>query len=265
MSTIRIGIGGWTYEPWRGVFYPKGLQHARELEFASRHVTAIEVNGTFYRTQRPQDFRKWAAETPDDFMFSLKAPRYAVNRRVLAEAGPSIDRFIESGIAELKHKLGPILWQFALTKSFDEKDFTAFLALLPRQAGDRPLRHVVEVRHKSFLVPEFVALARKHKVAVVLADHDDYPLLADITGDFIYARLQRAQADEPAGYPPRDLAKWAKRAKAWAEGEDADDLKKIAGAPPSSDGRDVFMFMINGAKERAPAAAMALIERLKAK
>src|SRR5438067_8143609 len=185
---IKVGIGGWTFEPWRGVFYPKGLPQARELDFASRQVTAIEVNGTFYRTQKPEDFRRWAAETPDDFVFSLKAPRYAVNRRVLAEAEPSIARFIESGIVELKDKLGPILWQFAPTKAFDEKDFSAFLALLPRQFDGRQLRHVVEVRHKSFLVPEFVALARKAAVAIVLADHDTYPLLPDITGDFVYGR-----------------------------------------------------------------------------
>ncbi len=172
---IKVGIGGWTFEPWRGVFYPKGLPHAQELGFASRKVTAIEVNGTFYRTQRPQDFRKWASESPDDFVFSLKAPRYAVNRSVLAEAGPSIERFVESGISELKHKLGPILWQFAPTKKFDQKDFGAFLALLPKKAEGLPLRHVVEIRHPSFLVPEFIALVREAEAAVVLADHDEYP------------------------------------------------------------------------------------------
>jgi uncharacterized protein YecE (DUF72 family) len=241
------------------------LQHARELEFASRQVTAIEVNGTFYRTQRPEDFRRWAAETPDDFVFSLKAPRYSVNRRVLAEAGQSIERFVESGIIELKDKLGPILWQFAPTKAFDEKDFGAFLELLPRQLDGRRLRHVVEVRHNSFLVPPFIALARKADVAIVLADHDAYPLLPDITSDFIYARLQRAQEDEPTGYPARMLATWAKRAEAWTAGGEPGDLKKIAEAAASSMKRDVFIFMINGAKVRAPAAAMALIERMKTK
>jgi uncharacterized protein YecE (DUF72 family) len=265
MGIIRVGIGGWTFEPWRGAFYPKGLPHARELEFASRQLTAIEVNGTFYRTQKPDDFRRWAAETPDDFVFSLKAPRYAVNRRVLAEAGPSIERFVESGIVELKDKLGPILWQFAPTKAFEEKDFGAFLALLPREVHGRRLRHVVEIRHKSFLVPEFVALARQADVAVVLADHDAYPLLADITSDFIYARLQRAEEDEPTGYPAQALATWARRATTWAAGESPDDLKQIAVSPPESAGRDVFVFMVNGAKIRAPAAAMALIERLKSK
>jgi uncharacterized protein YecE (DUF72 family) len=260
---IRVGIGGWTFEPWRGVFYPKGLPHARELDFASRAVTAIEVNGTFYRTQRPEDFRRWAAETPDDFVFSLKAPRYAVNRRVLAEAGPSIDRFIASGIAELKHKLGPILWQFAPTKRFEEKDFGDFLALLPRQCEGQALRHVVEARHDSFLVPAFIELARKANVAVVLADHDDYPLVPDVTSDFVYARLQRAEEGEAKGYPSRDLALWAKRARTWEEGGEPRDLKNIAGPGAKAARRDVFIFMINGAKVRAPAAAMALIERLK--
>jgi uncharacterized protein YecE (DUF72 family) len=262
MRKIRVGIGGWTFEPWRGVFYPKGLPHARELEFASRQVNAIEVNGTFYRTQRPEDFRKWASETPDDFVFSLKAPRYAVNRRVLAEAKPSIDRFLESGITELKHKLGPILWQFAPTKAFDEKDFAQFLDFLPHTFERRPLRHVVEVRHRSFVNPGFVALARKAGVAIVLADHDDYPLISDATGDFIYARLQRAIEDEPAGYPAHDLAKWSKRARTWAEGREPDDMPPLAGPSPLAKGRDVFIFMINGAKVRAPAAAVALLERL---
>jgi uncharacterized protein YecE (DUF72 family) len=263
MRKIRVGIGGWTFEPWRGLFYPKGLPHARELEFASRQVNAIEVNGTFYRTQRPQDFRKWASETPDDFMFSLKAPRYAVNRRVLAEAKPSIDRFLESGITELEHKLGPILWQFAPTKAFDENDFAQFLDLLPRAFDGRPLRHVVEVRHPSFVTPAFVALARKAGVAVVLADHDDYPLISDATGDFIYARLQRAIEDEPTGYGAHDLAKWSERAKTWAEAGEPSDMAPLAGPSPIADGRDVFIFMINGAKVRAPAAAVALLERLK--
>jgi uncharacterized protein YecE (DUF72 family) len=262
---IKAGIGGWTFEPWRGVFYPKGLPHARELEYASRQVTAIEVNGTFYRTQKPDDFRRWASETPDDFVFSLKAPRYAVNRRVLAEAAPSIERFIDSGIGELKHKLGPILWQFAPTKAFEEKDFGAFLDLLPREVNGRALRHVVEIRHPSFLVPEFVALVRKAGVAVVVADHEKHPLLPDVTSDFVYARLQRAQEDEPAGYPSRVLDQWAKRAKAWADGGEPEDLEKVTNVQSKGSKRDVFIFMINGAKVRAPAAAMALIERLKAK
>src|SRR3954451_5461378 len=245
---IRVGIGGWTFEPWRGVFYPKGLPHARELEFASRKVTAIEVNGTFYRTQKPEDFRRWAEETPDDFVFSLKAPRYAVNRRVLSEAKPSIDRFLESGISELGEKLGPILWQLAPTKAFDENDLGGFLELLPRTFETRPLRHVLEVRHRTFLTAGFVALARKSGVAVVLADHNDYPLICDATSDFIYARLQRASEDEPHGYGASDLANWSRRAKIWAEGREPDDMTPLAGASPVAPSRDVFIFMINGAK-----------------
>ena len=259
---IRVGIGGWTYEPWRGTFYPKGLPQARELEHASRQVTAIEVNGTFYRTPKPKDFQRWAEETPEGFVFSLKAPRYAVNRRILAEAKPSIDRFMEAGITELKDKLGPILWQFAPTKRFDEADFGNFLDLLPSEVEGRRLRHVVEVRHESFRVPGFVALARKAKAAIVLADHDEHPLIADVTSDFVYARLQRAQEDEPTGYEADALARWAKRAKTWAGGGAPDDLDPVGGAPPKAKKRDVFLFMINGAKVRAPAAAVALIARL---
>src|SRR5687767_10932989 len=206
---IRVGIGGWTYEPWRGAFYPAGLPHARELEYASRQVTSIEINGTFYGTQKPESFRRWAAETPDDFVFSLKGPRYAVNRRKLAEAGESIERFVTSGIAELGSKLGPLLWQFAATKKFDEDDFAAFLALLPKQLDGRALRHVVEVRHESFQTPEFVALLRRFAIPVVLADSDDYPAIADVAGDFVYARLQRSRANEPTGYPAAELDRWA--------------------------------------------------------
>ena len=161
---IRVGIGGWVFEPWRGEFYPKGLPHARELEYASRKLTSIEINSTFYRTQKPDSFRKWAAETPDDFVFSLKGPQFATNRRVLAEAGPSIERFFASGLLELKSKLGPVLWQMAPTKKFDPADFAGFLALLPRTVDGRPMRHAVEVRHESFLVPAFIELLRKFSV-----------------------------------------------------------------------------------------------------
>src|SRR4249920_2602285 len=188
---IRVGIGGWVYEPWRGVFYPKGLPHARELSPASRNVTSIEINGTFYGTQKPASFRRWADETPDDFVFSLKGPRYATHRRVLAEAASSIERFFASGVLELKSKLGPLLWQFAPTKSFDADDFAAFLALLPHRLDGRALRHAVEVRHESFLTPAFVELLRKHSVAVATVDSDKHPLIADVTSDFVYARLQR--------------------------------------------------------------------------
>src|SRR6185437_16050960 len=188
---IFAGVGGWTYEPWRGVFYPKGLPHARELSYAAEHLTSIEINGTFYRTQTPATFRKWASEVPDGFVFSLKGPRYAVNRRVLGEAGDSIKRFLDSGITELGGHLGPLLWQFAPTKKFDDADFGKFLELLPKTFDGHRLRHVVEVRHDSFKTPAFIALARKAGVAICYAEHKTYTEIADVTADFIYARLQK--------------------------------------------------------------------------
>jgi uncharacterized protein YecE (DUF72 family) len=260
---IRVGIGGWIFEPWRGVFYPKGLPQTRELSYASRQLTTIEINGTFYSTQKPESFRRWADETPDDFVFSLKGPRYATHRRVLAEAAPSVDRFFASGVSELNAKLGPILWQFHLGKRFDIEDFSAFLALLPRELAGRAIRHAVEVRHESFLVPAFVELARKFSVAIVLADSDKHPLIADLTSDFVYLRLQRTSEKAKTGYPPRALAVWADRARAWADGEAPPELKTISDRSPAKARRDVFIYMISGAKVRAPAAAMALIERVK--
>ena len=260
---IRVGIGGWVFPLWRGEFYPKGLAQARELEYASRKLTTIEINGTFYSTQKPESFRKWAGETPDDFVFSLKAPRYATHRRVLAEAGDSVERFFGSGVTELKAKLGPILWQFDPRKTFEPDDFAAFLALLPQRLDGKAIRHVVEVRHASFLVPAFVALLRKFSVAAVLADSAKHPLIADVTGDFVYARLQRTSEQETIGYPSRALDLWAKRARTWAAGATPDDLATIAEPAPSESKRDVFVYMISGAKVRAPAAAMALIDRLR--
>jgi uncharacterized protein YecE (DUF72 family) len=260
---IRVGIGGWVFEPWRGVFYPKGLPRAQELSYASRKLTAIEINGTFYRTQKPESFRKWAQETPDDFVFSLKGPQFATNRRVLAEAGESIERFFASGVLELKTKLGPILWQMAPTKKFDPDDFAGFLALLPKELAGTPIRHAVEVRHESFLVPAFVDLLRKFSVAVVLVESDKHPVIADVTSDFVYARLQRTSDKVATGYPPAALAAWGDRARAWADGGAPDDLPTIAGQSPPKRKRDVFIYMISGAKVRAPAAAMALIERMK--
>lgn len=259
---IRAGIGGWNYEDWRGTFYPKGLPKTRELFHASRQLTTIEINSTYYRTQSPTSFRRWAEETPDDFVFAVKASQFATNRRVLAEAGSSIERFVASGITELKAKLGPILWQFAPTKKFDADDFEAFLKLLPARHNDVKLRHAVEVRHESFRVPEFATLARKYKVAVVIADSAKYPMLADVTADFVYARLQKAEARVTTGYTTADLDKWATRAKAWAQGSVAADLSTLA-APPAARKRDVFVYMINGAKERAPAAAMAFLEKIR--
>ncbi|MGH6769612.1 MAG: DUF72 domain-containing protein [Xanthobacteraceae bacterium] len=259
---IRVGIGGWVYAPWRGEFYPKGLTQARELEHASRQLTSIEINGTFYRTQKPDSFRKWADETPDDFVFALKGPQFATNRRVLAEAGSSIERFFASGVLELESKLGPVLWQMAPFKKFEPDDFEAFLALLPPRVDGKVIRHVVEVRHESFVTPAFIDLLSKHSVAVVLVDSAKHPLFADVTSDFVYARLQRTEEKVKTGYQSAVLDAWAKRARVWEDGGAPDDLQAIGG-PPSKAMRDVFIYMISGAKVRAPAAAMALIERLK--
>ncbi|MBV9508673.1 MAG: DUF72 domain-containing protein, partial [Caulobacteraceae bacterium] len=183
---IRLGIGGWTFAPWRGVFYPDDLAQKNELAYASRRLTAIEINATYYGSQKVESWRKWAGETPDGFVFTVKGSRFTTNRRVLAEAGESIDRFFGQGLLELGPKLGPVLWQFAPTKKFDEADFGAFLELLPRKIGDQAIRHCVEVRHDSFCTPAFAALLRRFEVPVVFADHHDYPALADVTGDFVY-------------------------------------------------------------------------------
>ena len=238
--TIRAGVGGWTFEPWRGVFYPKGLAQSRELEFASRALTTIEVNGTFYGSMSPATYAKWHAETPENFVFSLKAPRFAVNRRELAGAGESIDRFFASGVSELGAKLGPILWQFAATKQFDAQDFGRFIKLLP--AG---YRHALEPRHESFRDPAFVAMAREAGAAIVFADAHAYPMFDEATADFTYARLQNGEDGEPLGYPSAALDGWADAARHWERGD-----------------RDVFVYFIHGGKIRAPAAAAALLARL---
>jgi uncharacterized protein YecE (DUF72 family) len=261
-SRIRAGVGGWTFEPWRSNFFPPGLPHSRELEYASRKLSAIEVNGTYYGTLKPASFKKWHDETPDDFVFSLKASRYATNRRVLAEAGESIQRFTESGISELGDKLGPIVWQFMPGKVFDAGDFEAFLTLLPRQVDGRTLRHVVDVRHESFMSPGYLALARRYKVATVFTDADKFPSFADLTGDFAYARLMMSDAGLETGYEDGALDTWAERARQWANGDAPADLPALEEAPAKGKPRDVFVYFINGAKERAPAAAMAFLDRL---
>jgi uncharacterized protein YecE (DUF72 family) len=246
MSTppkIRVGIGGWVYPPWRGVFYPPGLTQARELAHASRQVTAIEINGTFYGAQKPASFRRWHDETPEDFIFSVKGPRFATHRSDLATAGPSIDRFFASGVLELRDKLGPILWQFAPWLRFDETGFAAFLELLPHRIEGRTLRHVVEIRHPSFASASFTDLLRRHQVAVALVDDDKYPAFAEITADFVYARLRRCAEEEPTGYPAEALDSWVERFRQQGV-------------------RDCFVYFIDGAKVRAPAAAQALLQRL---
>jgi uncharacterized protein YecE (DUF72 family) len=257
---IRIGIGGWSYEPWRGIFYPEKLPAKRELDYASRRLTSIEINATYYRAQKPETFAKWRDETPDDFVFSLKAPRFATNRRALAEAGASIDRFFGSGVTELGRKLGPINWQFMPTKKFDPVDFEAFLTLLPQSIGGVALRHVVEPRHDSFRTPEFVSLARKFGAAIVVAGDSAYPQIADPTASFVYARIMGSSESEELGYSDADLDIWAERAKIWSEGGAPEGLDYVGAAPPAEP-RDVFLYVISGHKARNPLAAQALIQR----
>lgn len=260
-NLIRAGIGGWTFEPWRGSFYPDKWPHKRELEYAASRVTAIEINGTYYSSFKPASFAGWAAAVPDDFVFAVKASRFCTNRKVLAEAGESVQRFVAQGITELGAKLGPILWQFMATKKFDADDFGAFLKLLPATHDGVALRHVVQVRHESFAVPEFVALARAAGVGIVFADSADYPAIADVSGDVAYARLENGLAEEPAGYAPAALDGWVAAARDWAAGGSPAPVPLIAPLAPVRP-RQVFVFFINGAKERAPHGAMAFLDRL---
>jgi uncharacterized protein YecE (DUF72 family) len=260
---VYVGIGGWTFEPWRGVFYPEKLAQAKELSYAASKLTSIEINGTYYGSQKPESFRKWAREVPDGFVFSLKGPRFATNRRVLAEAGDSVKRFYNTGVLELGDRLGPVLWQFAPTKKFDEADFGKFLELLPRELEGRTLRHVVEVRHDSFCVPAFVALLREHEVPVVFSEHAKYPAISDVVGDFVYARLQKGNDDIKTCYPPKALDAWAKRLKLWAGGDEPGDLPRVDKIAAKKRPRDVFAYVIHEGKVRAPEGAMELIARLK--
>ena len=241
---IHVGIGGWTYEPWRGVFYPDDLPHSGELAFASRNLTSIEINGTYYGLQKPATFIKWHEETPDDFVFSLKAPRFVMNRRVLASARESIGRFLDSGLTKLKDKLGPINWQFLPTKPFDAADVEAFLKLLPKERAGRPLRHALEVRHDSFRSDEFIQLARRYGVATVIAGDSPYPQIDDAAAPFSYARIMGTKKNRKSGYADAALDRWAARATDWAKT------------------REVFLYVIGGHKVSNPAAAMALIQRI---
>lgn len=268
-GAIRIGIGGWVYEPWRGTFYPEKHPAKRELEYASRRFSSIEINATFYRSQKPASFVKWRDQTPDDFVFSVKAPRFATHRTRLAEAGESIERFFQSGVLELGDKLGPVNWQFPASRKFDASDFEAFLKLLPACIDGRALRHAVEVRHDSFRTAQFVALAKTRGVAIVVSGDSEFPQIADPTASFVYARIMGTQEDEPAGYCARDLDRWATRVKAWVSGATPDGLDVVE-PPRSASGaktgaaapRDVYLYVISGHKARNPAAAMALVERL---
>ena len=242
---IRIGIGGWTYPPWRGDFYPDKLPQSRELEFAARTFGAIEINATFYGRQSPKSWENWAKAVPDGFQFAVKGSRYCVTRPKLADAGEGIGNFLAQGLNALGPRLGPILWMLAARRKFDRDDIAAFFKLLPPALDGLPLRHVIEPRHESFRDEAFFALAREHDVAVVFGDDDEFPCIDSDTASFAYARLQRMREDCPTGYDDGALDDFAARAKRW-----------------SQDGRDSYIFMINGSKIRAPAAAMALQQRL---
>ncbi len=261
MGKVYIGIGGWVFEPWRGTFYPEKLSQKRELEYAASQLTSIEVNGTYYGAQKPESFARWHDETPDDFVFALKGPRYATNRRVLADAGDSVERFFSGGVMGLKDKLGPINWQFMATKKFDPADFEAFLKLLPKKVDGRAVRHAVEVRHDSFKVAEFVAMARAYGVAIVMAGDSEHPQIADVTAPFVYARIMGTQEKHKLGYPTKTLDAWAQRAKALAAGKAPEGLETVATSKADGGVRDVYLYVISGDKVRNPAAAKALIER----
>lgn len=261
-GTIRIGIGGWTYAPWQGTFYPENHPKKRELEYASRQLTSIEINSTYYGAQKPESFAKWYEQTPDNFVFSVKAPRYTTHRKQLASAGETMERFLTGGLTELKHKLGPINWQFMPSKVFDAVDFEAFLKMLPRDINGQPLRHAVEVRHDSFSTPEFIALAHQYGVAVVMSVDSAYPFIADATAPFVYIRLMGTQQGEPLGYPSDTLDLWAERAKRLAKGAIPDGLPQLVPGLPSIGKPDVYIYVIGGNKVSNPCAAMSLIARM---
>ena len=260
-GTVRAGIGGWTFEPWRGVFYPKGLRQADELAYAAQHLPVIEINSTYYSSQKPESFAKWAAATPEGFVFTLKASRFCTNRKVLADAGESVGKFLNQGIAELGDRLGPILWQFMATKKFDAADFEAFLDLLPADLEGRRLRHAVEVRHESFRDAAFLDMCRARNVAVCLTEHAEFPMIADPTADFFYARLKAGSDEIETGYEAAALDAWAGRLQTYAKGDLPGDLPMIETRGASGRPREVFAFFISEGKVRAPAAAQALMRR----
>ena len=258
---IRVGIGGWTYVPWRDNFYPKGLVQRRELEYASRHLSCIEINGTYYGAQKPATYAKWRDETPDGFVFSVKSPKRIMQSKALAKTGPQVEDFI-GGISELGDRLGPLLWQFDAGLKLERTSFADFCALLPREANGRGLRHVLDVRDPAFVDADFIALARRHGFATVFTDSPEHPSFADVTADFVYARLMRSRSDIATGYPAGELEAWAHRARRWARGDEPSDLPNIVAERAPQKPRDVFVQFISAAKERNPAAAMALTAAL---
>ncbi len=243
-GTIRVGIGGWDFDEWRGSFYPEGLSRAKQLAYAAERLTSIEINATYYRSQKPATFEKWAASVPDGFKFSLKASRFSTARRKLSDSGDSVAFFLKQGFTALGDRLGPLVWEFPKSKSFDADDFAAFLKLLPAKRDGIRLQHALEVRHDSFRDPAFYALARDLNAAIVFADADEFPCIDAPTADFSYARLQRTTADHANGYSDAALDRWVGLAHEWARRG------------------DVFTYFIGGAKVRNPAAALAMIDKL---
>lgn len=285
-GTVRIGISGWRYPPWRGVFYPKGLVQRNELAYAAETFRTVEINGTFYALQRPESFRNWHTETPDDFVFAVKAPRYITHVRRLKEAEKPLANFLASGVLLLGRKLGPILWQLPPNFRFEAERLDAFLSLLPRTSGqaaalaqgheprldgrawtetdaERPLRHALEVRHDSFRDPDFIRLLRRHGVALVIADAPDWPRLMDVTADFVYCRLHGAEALYASGYDSAALDLWARRIADWTTGHEVEGERTGPSARHLA-GRDVYVYFDNDAKVRAPFDAQALAGRIAA-
>jgi uncharacterized protein YecE (DUF72 family) len=284
-GVIRVGISGWTYAPWRGVFYPKGLRREEELGYAASHVRSIEINGTFYGMQRPEAFESWAQQVSTDFMFAVKAPRYITHILRLRDPQTALANFIASGLLRLGIHLGPILWQFPPNFRFDPERIEPFLRMLPHDTGAaaalgrkhdkklrapaylevetrRAMRHAIEIRHDSFRCQAFIDLLRAYDVALVCADSVEWPRLMDLTSDFVYCRLHGSQELYASGYDNAALDAWAERIKAWARGEEPDHAERIGGKARSRR-RDVFLYFDNDKKVRAPANAMELIRRLR--
>jgi uncharacterized protein YecE (DUF72 family) len=286
-GTVRIGISGWTYEPWRGVFYPARLRQKEELAYAAGKFPTIEINGTFYSLQKPASFARWANETPDDFVFSVKATRFITHDRKLRDVEIPLANFFASGLLNLGKKMGPILWQFPPSFKFDRELVESFFALLPRDTvqaammarshdswmkeralteamSQMKLRHAMEIRHKSFATPEFIELLRKYEVAMVCADTVEWPRLMDVTSDFAYCRLHGSEVLYSSGYSDDALDEWATRIATWARGgESADDAKASPTPADVREKRDVYVYFDNDMKVRAPFDALGLIERVK--
>ena len=270
-GTIRIGISGWRYEPWRGVFYPDGLTQDDELAYASRQLSTVEINGSFYSLQRPEYYARWHDETPAGFVFAVKGGRYITHMKRLRDIEAPVANFFASGMTELRDKLGPFLWQFPPSFAFDAERLAGFFELLPRDTAmlgmpgrSRPLRHAIEIRHRSFETPAFVALLREHDVALVVADTaGKWPLAEDVTADFVYVRLHGDKKLYESGYTIAALERWAARIRAWSEGGQVDDAILIApDATPRKRARDVFVYFDNDIKVKAPRDAMRLAEML---